>query len=285
MSSKKLRLTIQDDGKLSVTSSSQIEASEEGEDEMKRKIRLGGNVVCSTDGKLHFDVENRFEEYDVFFKDFLEKIISLGLTNKNTDLIVGLSKNLIETHTNLVLKLFQSSKNENFVEIIKETSDHVNEQFKNISTNAKRVKEFRKNPLYVEPKEISLALKWRSKAFADHDLPSHRLVPSTCQFVSIKNTLQAIFSEQEFQSVYLAHNSKETHECQIGVYENFCCGSTYKTKDIFQDPNVVQIQLGMDDFEVCSPVKSKATKHTYLIKSETYLRIYVPKSTISTWLH
>lgn len=260
MSSKKLRLTIQGDGKLSVTSSSQIEASEKGEDEVKRKIRLGGKVVCSTDG-LHFDVENRFEESDVFFDDFLEKIISMGLTNKNTDLIVELSKNLIETHTNLVLKLLQSSKNEDFVEIIKATSEHLNEQFKNISTNARRVKEFRKNPLYVEPKEVSLALKWRSKTFADHDLPSHKLVPSTCQFVSIKNTLKAIFSEKEFQSVYLAHNSKETHECQTGVYENFCCGSNYKTKEIFQDPNVVQIQMGMDDFEVCSPVKSKATKH------------------------
>lgn len=41
----------------------------------------------------------------------------------------------------------------------------------------------------------------------------------------------------------------------------FCCGSTYKSKNIFQDPNVIQIQISMDDFEVCSPVKSKATKH------------------------
>lgn len=31
--------------------------------------------------------------------------------------------------------------------------------------------------------------------------------------------------------------------------------------DIFRDPNVIQIQMSMDDFEICSPVKSKVTKH------------------------
>lgn len=92
-------------------------------------------------------------------------------------------------------------------------------------------------------------------------MPSHSFEPSTCQFVSISETLKAIFSQPDFQWIVLNYNQKEKHICQEGVYVNFCCGSTYKKRDIFIDKNVIQIQIAMDDFEVCCPVKSKATIH------------------------
>lgn len=140
MAGKKLRLNIGGDGKLSVASSSQSENSEGGTEEAKRKICLGGKVVSSADGSLHFDIENRFEDSDVFFEDFLEKITSMGLTGKNTDMVVQLSKNLIKTHTKLVLKLLESDGNGGAVEIINETSEHMSKQLEQIETDSKRLK-------------------------------------------------------------------------------------------------------------------------------------------------
>lgn len=257
MSTKKLRLNIGEDGQLSVRSSNQ------GDEEVKRKIPLGGKVVISEDKTLHFTVENRFQELDVFFEQFLEKITDMRLTDKNTNTIVELSEQLIESHTNMILKLVENDKltNEETVKTIKETSQHINKELKKVSTASKRLIEFRNNPLYVKPEENTLQLKWRSKALKDSDLPCHSLVPSTCQFVPISKTLKAIFSQQEYQSVFTKYNSQEKHQCKNGVYANFCCGSTYKSKEIFRFSNVIQIEMSMDDFEICSAVKSKATKH------------------------
>lgn len=55
-----------------------------------------------------------------------------------------------------------------------------------------------------------------------------------------------------------------------GVYEDFCCGSVYRSKEIFEDPLAIQLQLGTDDFEVCCPVKSHATIHKI---NATYIQI------------
>lgn len=121
--------------------------------------------------------------------------------------------------------------------------------------------QFRQNALFVEPKEVTLALKWQTKVKTDSDLPNHRLIPSTCQFVSIRETLRAIFSQPDFQMMYTKYNLEEKHRCERGIYFDFCCGSTFKNKEVFLDPNVIQLQIFMDDFEVCCAAKSKATKH------------------------
>lgn len=259
MDKKKLKLNIASDGKFTVTSTDQ-ETVDEG---VKRKLALGGEVVISSDSTFRFIPEKRYEELDQFFDTMFEGIATMGLTGENTNKILDLSRQLIETHTKLTLKLLENENqaNDETVKIMKESSTHVTDKLMKISTSSRRLAELRKNPFFVEPKEISLALKWRTKTRADSDLPMHSLVPATCQFISIKKTLTAIFSEQNFQSIYTNHNSREAHQCEDGVYVNYCCGSTYKNKQIFQDRNVIQIQLAMDDFEICSPVKNNATKH------------------------
>lgn len=223
MVSKKLRLNIGDDGQLSVTSSSRRENGEKNEEEVKRKICLGGKVVSGAEKKLRFIVENRFEESDVFFGHFLEEITDMRLTGTKTNKILELSNKLIETHTKIILKLLENENQakREIVETIKETSEHMTKELNKISTASKRLVKFRNNSLYVEPTEVSLDLKWRSKSRADNDLPSHSLIPSTCQYVPTSKTLKAIFSQPDFRSVYLNYNLNGTHNCQDGIYVNF----------------------------------------------------------------
>lgn len=254
---QKFSLKIGDDGEISVTDSQHPE-------ENKRKVSLGGTVVSQENCKLSFVPErNLFEDLDQCLTKFNEDITKMGLKSVNTDQVIALSTTLIQTHTATILKSLEHSNqiNDEIIENIRATSNYATEQLKKMSTAYLRLNEFRKNNLFVEPKEISLLLKWRSKCHASTDLPSHRLVPSTFQFVPISKTLSAILSQPDFQEMYTKYNLHEKHQCSDDIYIDFCCGSTFKNKPIFADKNVVQIQIGMDDFEICSPLKSAATKH------------------------
>lgn len=258
---KRLKLNIEGDGKISVTDFCQ-EVGDKGSGEKRSKV-LRGKVVSCENNKLRFVPENYFEDADQFLEKYFKEITEMGLEGANTNKVIELGHKMIEIHTKLILKSLEIEKQATVetVAIIEETSHHITEQLKKIRTVASRSVEFRKNVMFVEPKEISLKLKWKTKTHPTSDLPSNSFIPSTCQFVSICKTLSAIFSQADFELMYSNYNSKEKHQCQDGIFVDFCCGTTYKSKEIFQNPNVIQIQLGIDDFEVCCPVKSKATKH------------------------
>lgn len=260
---KRLKLNIGDDGTFSVINSCQETADEDGICEEKRKHGLKGQVVTFEDNNLRFVPENRFGQFDEFFQEFFKQTATMGLTDVNINKMMELNISLIETHKEIIIKSLEIEKqaNERIIESIEEASHHMTKKLKKMASAPQRLKEYRKHELFIEPKEVSLALKWRTKTSPGSDLPVHDLVPSTCQFVSIIQTLKVVFSQQDFQSIYVNYNQKEKHICRDGVYVDFCCGSTCKKSDLFKDKNVIQIQLAMDDFEVCCPVKSKATKH------------------------
>lgn len=243
MSNKKFRLSVGPDGAFSVQ---EPKYEEPTSDCTKRKQNLGGRVIVSDENKFRFVKEDLYPDFDEFFDTFYQEIIGMGLTAKNTDKIMKLSEKLIENQKNVLLKILKSENktNDTSVEIINETSQYMSKQIEQVSTSAKRLAGFRENPMFIEPKGISLGLNWRTKTSSETDLPSNTLVSSTCQFISIADTLKAIFSQQDFQSMYLNYNLNEIHKCESGVYMNFCCGSTYQSKPIYRDPNVIQIQIG-----------------------------------------
>lgn len=257
-----MKLNVSGDGKFTVSDLSQSieESDEKSEKEEKRKLR--GEVVGDA-GKYRFVPEVRFEGSREFLQQFYEDTTKMGLTEGNTNKIFEMSKKLIEAHTEIILKSLEveNQANQETVHTIKETSKHMTNEFNKISTKYKRLKELRNNELFVEPKEMTLALKWRTKTHSDSDLPSHRLVPSTGEFISIPDTLKALLSQPDFQSMYINYNTKDKHQCQDDIYADFCCGSIYKNKEIFRDPLTIQLQMGMDDFEICDPLKTKATLH------------------------
>lgn len=45
------------------------------------------------------------------------------------------------------------------------------------------------------------------------------------------------------------------------IYQDFCCGNNSKKFEIFYSKYTLQIQLGIDDFEPCNALKSKAGNH------------------------
>lgn len=109
--------------------------------------------------------------------------------------------------------------------------------------------------------EKSIGLKWKTaKLDPQTNIADHGLAQPTFEYIPILESLESAFKNKDFEEMYIKYNN-EKHVCEVGVYKDFCCGSLYKSKDIFNDPLTLQLQIGIDDFEVCCPVKSKATKH------------------------
>lgn len=246
MSNKRLKLSFGNDGKMSVVDIQQSAAYEQNP---KRKVSLGGFVVAGEDNKLQFIPENCYKDFDKFHTRFFKEIATMGLTEAHTNKIVNLSKSLTEIHRSMILESLKSEDenklNDKMIQTINETSHYVTKKLNEISTEPRRMAQYRKSELFVEPREVSLGLKWRAKKSTDTDLSLHKLVPSTMQYVSIAKTLRAILSQPDFQAMYTKYNLTEKHKCQDDVYMDICCGSTSKNRDIFRDPNTIQLQIGM----------------------------------------
>lgn len=150
-------------------------------------------------------------------------------------------------------------------------SEFILNKIKEINTVTKLKKFVRKSPLFVEPIEKSIGLKWiNPQVDPNTKLPDHALTQSTFQYAPILKTLQSLFENEEFKNRYVKYNKHEKHKCVNGVYKDVCCGSVYRSKEIFKDPLALQLQIGVDDFEVCCPAKSKAKTHKV---NATYFQI------------
>ncbi|XP_031639264.1 uncharacterized protein LOC116351315 [Contarinia nasturtii] len=181
--------------------------------------------------------------------------------------------NIVEHTKQLSIKLVQNNCNGNndIFENIKKGTGHVLDKLNEIKNMKRLKKNIRKNPLFVEPVEKSIGLKWKNaKIDPETEIPDHGLIQSTFQYVPILETLRSVLANKDFYEAYVKYNLHQKHKCVPGNYAGFCCGSIHRSIEIFKDPCTLQIQIGSDDFEVCCAVKSKATKHKV---NATYFQI------------
>lgn len=67
------------------------------------------------------------------------------------------------------------------------------------------------------------------------------------------------------KEIYFSYNDEKKHSCQQNIYEDFCCSAMFKRNKLFvEHPNSLQLQIFIDSFEVCDPLKTKANKHTQI---------------------
>lgn len=138
-------------------------------------------------------------------------------------------------------------------------------ELKSQSSTYKRDMEFQKNEVYVEPKEMAIGLRWERQLETrlGRKVFVPRLIQSSFQFVSIVETLCALFLCKDFRDAYFRHNSTKHHECREGMYYDFCCGSSFKSEFFKKNPKSIKIQIYSDEFEICNPLQSKAGINKY----------------------
>lgn len=130
------------------------------------------------------------------------------------------------------------------------------------STNYKRCKKFESSEMYVAPQQLSLGVRWDMvrKIGATISIPS--LLQCKYQYVPITKTIIALFQREDFRSAYLNYNQSNEKNSNHGVYTDFSSGSAFKSNELYKShPNSLQIEIGIDDFEVCNPLGSKSTLH------------------------
>lgn len=226
--------------------------------QVKKENPVKGNVEID-ENKLRFVPTNDFLVFDIFFDKMYRTVIKMGLTNKNTNTIFDMCGELVNNYDQLCYKFEQEEHLSSNAE--RKALVHVSKQIDTVKSAYKRLRDFQNNPNFVEPIEFALGLKWKTKQSAANDIPDHKMISSTCHIVPVSKTLISLFSNETFRENYMEYNLKDKHKCIDGIYEDFCCGSTYKKRPIFEDKSVVQIQIGIDDFEPCCAIKGKAVKH------------------------
>lgn len=256
------------------------------EDESSESVTERNNLASFVVSNIENDTKNDNDfEFDVFeygeagdaesntnIDEFVDsianEILLLNLTHKCTDSVFKLCEKLVrgikEFGTDMV------EKNEtDAVNIIKDLSNKVINKLHSFDSQPKREKLFKKSENFVEPESKSICTRWEMKENPITKKMVAEQLPSSFQYVPITKTLLTLFDQNNFKDLYMNYNygttecgEKVKHKCETNRYIDFCCGQKFKENDLFStEPNSIQVQLFIDGFNVCDPLKSSSRVH------------------------
>lgn len=200
--------------------------------------------------------------YD-FLQRFSSEIEGLMLKQHQMNLLFSLCGQLVCEIKDANNHLMNDTNGLNPVQVVDLTADFACNELKKVQNSYKRNQLYISNDLYVPPQEKAVGTRWEFiRDRSGEAIP--QIVQCTFQYISILETLQSLFKQEEFKSIYFVQNSLShcQNSCVDGEYKNFCCGEVYKNTDLFQkNENCLQLQIATDDFEICNPLQSKAGIH------------------------
>lgn len=205
-------------------------------------------------------------DFDKFFGSLTQRIAKLHLNEESNNEIYKICRALIKQMQNLSTDLLTNDPNVDPRQIIDASTQFVCDKLDGYSTAYKRKKKVGSNDLFVPSEELSLGLKWEMLRDKKSKISMPKLTHCKFQYVSIVDTVRALFKRNDFREAYLKHNfdtnSSTRHTCTEGIYRDFCCGKVFKKNTLFRSrPTSIRIHLANDDFEVNNPLGSKAGTH------------------------
>lgn len=216
--------------------------------------------AISNDSLFTFGEKNDDKNIDDFLDLFTTEVIMLKLNSKSTNAVFNLCRKLMD---NMQIFCENSVNREDMFK-------YVSNKLSSMNSEEKRKKFFKNNENFVKPVEKAIGLHFEMKRECVSGIKLPTQVQSKFQFVSISQTLISLFDQTHFRKLYLDYNSdsellpqrKRKHICEFGRYRDFCCGKVFKKNPLFMAyPNSIQIQLFIDGFEVCDPLKPRANVH------------------------
>lgn len=228
-------------------------------------------IVDGTNVRVVSKTASIYKEFDDFFTGIPTMLNSLQLPQSKYKEVVEMMKGFVSRTHDLCTKLNESDGNVCQSSAADTSTKYSLDKLKSIDSTFKLKSFIRKNPFYVAPEEVAIGLRWKKPQVNEEtQIPDHQMKESTFQFVSPIKSLEAMFLDPDFTKCYINYNLNEKHKCVDGVYKDFCCGSVCRSKEIFDNPLSLKIQLGSDDFEVCCALKSKSNIHK---TCATYMQI------------
>lgn len=206
------------------------------------------------------------KELKEFISSIHTSISTMNLTQRDTDCIYDLLNNFTNKTKEFYVSSLESNSTDSISDILDQSSEFIKSELNLQSSVYRRTKKIIQNKCFVNPKELAISLRWEQvkavrfgkKVFVP------RLIQSTFQFVSIVETLVALFKDKDFRDAYFRSNAENNHVCRTGIYSDFCCGSTFKQKFFEENKNCIKLQIYADEFDPCSALQSKAGIHKTL---------------------
>lgn len=223
--------------------------------------KLKGSIQRN-DSKIKFIPESIDLPFDEFFASFTGKIRDMRLTKKQTNQVFSLLEEFVHANMKLCGRFFEKSeiRNTDVIKILSKTQTYTTNKINSFKSDYLRNKILNENPYYVAPVEKAMGLAWQTKYTVGFDLLDHQIKQTTFHVVPIAGTLKSLFLNPNFKGKFIEHNNNR-HKCIDGVFEDYCCGNVCRSDGFFQRKNTVVIQFGVDEFDVCCGLKTKATKH------------------------
>lgn len=230
------------------------------------QLQFSGEAAPDRDFVYDFHIKssahNSNEKLKKFLASWIAELSSMKISRKDTLIMFGLARGLIDQITDTNLSIIDDQDNKlSAQQVISTTTQIVQSEFHLYNNRYRFTKTVDSNSLYVHPEERAVGTRYEMKRDRDHNYAIPRLIQSTCQYVPITNTLHALFQSEEFRRLYFKYNTGK-HQCLDGRYTNFCCGEVNKSNELFSNnPYAIQIQIATDDFDPCSALQSKAGVH------------------------
>lgn len=194
---------------------------------------------------------------------FVAELNGMGITEDNTDKIFKCLANLMEETRLFCQQTIQQYSEECVPEVIDASIIVVQDKIQCFDSRYKRQQFYESHKSFVKPTQKGIGTHWQNKRDKESKvlLPQH--VQSVYPYVPISNKCTSLLLNTKFYSTYTDYNSLKKHECKENVYKDFCCGSKYKENELFKNhPNSLQIQIFIDGFDLCHPLKPKRGIHS-----------------------
>lgn len=247
---------------------------------------------CPDKSKSSIAVKNMEE----FISLVHTSISSMNLTHEDTSRVYNLMLEMTRETRKFYVNLLDDNQTSSVPHVLNQSSDIILKELNKRSKKYRRNQNINASEFYVEPKEMAFGLRWEQRKVirGGRKVFVPRLIQSTFQYVSIVETLTALFRYNEFRDRYFQFNARNNHDCRPENFSDFCCGSTFKATFFIVNRNCIKIQLYSDEFEVCNPLQSNADVHKVLgvyfsirnmpLEFQSKLRRLIPQSRWKCWI-
>lgn len=185
---------------------------------------------------------------------------SLAMIHSEKNKMFKLCRKIIQEFGNLCKELIQQQNGMTPQTVIDATASYFSNELDRFLTRYKREQKIKKNPFYVPPEERTVGTRVEMRYDEREQIEKPLMIHSTLQYVPMISTLIAFFKRQENLEMYL--NFQVEHQCDDSIIKQFCCGKLYRSQEFFRlNPSAIQIQIAIDDMEICDPLSSKSGLH------------------------
>lgn len=185
---------------------------------------------------------------------------SLAMIHSEKSKMFKLCRKIIQEFGDLSKELIEQQNGMTPQTVIDATASYFSNELDTFLTRYKREQKIKKNPFYVPPEERTIGTRVEMIYYEREQIEKPLMIQSTLQYVPMISTLIAFFKRQENLEMYL--NFQVQHHCDDSIIKRFCCGQLYRSQEFFRlNPSAIQIQIAIDDMEICDPLSSKSGLH------------------------